>query len=164
MKRENRYENIGNIGGDYDHRPRWVTPWKLFESPNLVLKMYSMVIKGESSLSNPVSDAEEFLRKEIKEGKIDPLTGLGFAILSEDTLNVARWDTKQPIVKNQIYGYENGDMKTAEPLDISDVGSFCIWELGIVNHEREAWKRYLKYRRTEAAKIRYLDDMIEGKL
>ncbi len=57
-------------------------------------------------------------------------------------LNVARWDTEYPIVvKNQIYGFE-GSINSAGPLDINNVGSFCVWELGIVGHEKKHGKDF----------------------
>ena len=80
-------------------------------------------------------------------------------------LNVARWDRDYPIVlKNKIYGFK-GSIYSAEPLDIREVGSFCIWELGIVAHEKEAWKRFLEHPNIgEAEKRQYLEDFVEGNL
>ena len=33
----------------------------------------------------------------------------------------------------------------------------CVWELGALVHEREAWTRYLRSARDRAAKIAYLE-------
>lgn len=41
-------------------------------------------------------------------------------------------------------------------------GTFCVWELGAVAHERLAWRRYLLSARDEAAKRAYLADAYEG--
>ncbi len=175
MKHVN-YKNIGNVREDYNHEPRTVSPVGLITSPNLVLKMYNMIKEAPFSWDTIV-DAKKFLTEEIKNEKIEPLTGLGFVILSENMLNVAKWDDMVPIVlKNQIYSYVNytdENMKIlgygnkfdgAELLDIKDVGAFCIWELGIVNHEKGAWKMFLKSERTEAYKKAYLGSVIEGRL
>jgi hypothetical protein len=129
--------------------------------------MYAMLKKSEEDykIIDNVGSAKKLLEQEIDKKRIEPLIGLGFAILSEDMLNVARWDTEYPIViKNQVYGYKKNDLRTAELLDIGNAGSFCIWELGIVDHEKNAWKRYLESERTERDKERYLDSMIEGDL
>ena len=40
--------------------------------------------------------------------------------------------------------------------------TFCVWELGAVAHEREAWTRYLQSERDEAARHAYLRDCYDG--
>ena len=154
------YKNIGNIPIEYKHKEREVEPIGLIKEPSLILKLYNMYImdKPISSRGQLLNESREFLIEEVRRGRIDPLIGLGFSILSEDMLNVARWDAECPIVlKNQIYGYKNGDLGTAELLDIRDVGSFCIWELGIVNHERSSWKKYLESERKDVDKRQYVN-------
>ncbi|MBI2546974.1 MAG: hypothetical protein HYW23_00830 [Candidatus Aenigmarchaeota archaeon] len=165
------YEILGNVPQGYVHKQRKVWSAGLVTAPSLVLKLYDMYVDGTPPHDIAfIRQSKEFLKKEIRQGKIEPYLGLGFVILSEDMLNVARWDTKYPVViKNQIYGYGQGllgapDLDTAKPLDIRSEGAFCIWELGIVNHEKNAWKRYLKSKRSEADKMQYLDSVIEGPL
>lgn len=41
-------------------------------------------------------------------------------------------------------------------------GTFCVWELGAVWHERNAWVRFLSSKRDEAAKLAYINDRFEG--
>src|SRR3989344_1199900 len=161
MNGEIDYSRIGNLT-QYQHEPRIVRNQSLVATPDLVLKLYLMA-RDEYSVPNFVHDAEKLLKKKIEEGEITPLTGLGFAILSDDMLNVTRWDTKYPIVvRNKIYGFEEGNVDSSQPLDINEVGSFCIWELGIVSHEKEAWKRFLTSQRKESDKRKYLQDIILG--
>jgi len=160
------YLRIGNIREDYEHEPRIAINAGLVISPNLVLKMYSMVNVGAKRDGDLVINAKKFLTREINNKRIEPLTGLGFAVLSNGYVNVARWDIVNPIVlKNQVYAYESCDSEfETELLDVSDAGSFCVWELGIVDHEKEAWKRYIQSERSNAEKRTYLDDMVEGEL
>jgi hypothetical protein len=40
--------------------------------------------------------------------------------------------------------------------------TFCVWELGAVCHEREAWTRYLLSARDKAAKNAYMHDCYSG--
>ena len=40
--------------------------------------------------------------------------------------------------------------------------TFCVWELGVVCHEREAWTRYLVSSQDEAARHAYLEDSVSG--
>jgi hypothetical protein len=37
-------------------------------------------------------------------------------------------------------------------------GTFCVWELGPVWHERHAWVRFLSSKRDEVAKLEYIND------
>ena len=43
-------------------------------------------------------------------------------------------------------------------------GTFCVWELGPIWHERHAWVRFLSSARDEAAKRAYVDDKFSGRL
>ena len=79
-------------------------------------------------------------------------------------INIAQWDKEEPIVlKNQIYTFEK-DLSTAKSEKIEDVGSFCMWELEIVNHEKEVWKKFLSSRRTGKDLDNYLFNKIKGDL
>lgn len=40
--------------------------------------------------------------------------------------------------------------------------TYCVWELGTVCHEREAWTRYLLSARDDPAKHAYLRDRFDG--
>lgn len=157
-------KNLGKIPEGYKHKQHEVYPVGLITSPELVLKFYELYVKGKPLRESLIKQGKDFLKFEIKDKKINPHSGLGFAILSEDALNVARWDNKTPILlKNQVYSYKR-NLNTAELLDISKDGPFCIWELGIVNHERKEWEKYLSSNYDESDKIKYLSSTIEGLL
>lgn len=150
-------KNIGNLE-DYKHEPRIVKP------EGLILKIYNMA-KKVGDKKNLVKESKIFLESEINEKRIKPLVGLGFAILSKDMLNVCRWDKKIPILlKNQLYYFEERDIYKSKILDIGKAGPFCIWELGIVAHEKEVWKKYLESMKSEEDKVKYLESIIEGDL
>jgi hypothetical protein len=171
-----QYDRIGNIP-TYEHAPRKVEPVGLITTPDLVLKMYDMLFVSDIGYIGKVADAEKFITSEIVRGRISPETGLGFAILSKNMLNVVRWGKEYPIVAIQsLYQFNpmaqeqprapgrKGVFDSAEALDLNKVGSFCIWELGIAAHEKEAWKRFLASQRTNDDKKIYLDDTIRGDL
>jgi hypothetical protein len=46
--------------------------------------------------------------------------------------------------------------------ETSHRGSFCVWELGPVWHERHAWVRFLSSKRDAEAKLAYLNDRFSG--
>ena len=41
-------------------------------------------------------------------------------------------------------------------------GTFCVWELAPVWHERHAWTRFLASHRNEEAKLAYINDRFSG--
>ncbi|MEM4230311.1 MAG: hypothetical protein QXF25_00310 [Candidatus Pacearchaeota archaeon] len=154
------YGNIGNVEMP-DIERRRATKVGLVTSQNIVLKMYSMLKKSPEDFSERIQEAKGFLEKEITEGKIEPLSGMGFAIFSENRLNVSRWDSKQPlVVVNQVYSYDGN----FTPINISEAGSFCIYELVIVASERAAWERFLRSHRDSEDKKRYLNSWFEGEI
>jgi len=162
-------ENIANVPEDYKSMPRTSVYTGLIISPELILKTYQMLKADEHFNPSLVANACRFLEREIERKKVDPMSGMGFAILSTDMLNVARWGAggNARVLFNQLYQF-SPNMK--DPLDWSDrlsiekSGSFCIWELGIVANEKEAWKRYLASKRTAEDKKAYLDSRMEGDL
>lgn len=50
------------------------------------------------------------------------------------------------------------------PLEGSHRPTFCVWELGVVAHERAAWIRFLRSRRDAEARLAYLRDTFEGEV
>jgi hypothetical protein len=48
------------------------------------------------------------------------------------------------------------------PLDGTHRPTFCVWELGAVAHEREAWVRFLRSPRDRDARLEYLRDVYAG--
>ena len=155
------YNNIGNVLKP-DLERRKVSKQELVISPDLVLKMYAMLKRSPDDFGVSIQEARRFLEAEITGGRIEPLSGLGFAIFSEDTLNVARWDKENPLVPpNRVYSY---DGKNFEQLDIRKVGSFCIYEMVILAHERSVWERFLKSRGETEDKKEYLNSWFEGEI
>jgi hypothetical protein len=48
------------------------------------------------------------------------------------------------------------------PLEGAHRPTFCVWELGAVCHERQAWSEYLRSPRDDAARNTYLRSSYEG--
>ncbi len=162
--------NLNNLGDfwNYKHKPRIVQHEDFIDigNPMLVLKLYNMVKSGQNFIDRKVLElVREFTRTEALGKRIDAFSGLGFAILSPEIFNVARWDQKIPyLLKNDVYEYEVQDGATikARKLDTNVEGAFCAFELGIVNHEREAWNTYLASKREFKDKARYVNNRFVG--
>jgi len=132
---------------------------------SLVLKLYSMVEeeKAKNGARLPLVQARKFLESEIKDSPENGHTsGLGFAILSKNRINVVRWGRKNPFVlKSDIYVF--GEMP-AEDIKKVGVMPFCLCELGIVDYERNAWIKYFKSARTADDKREYMNFFFKGRL
>ena len=154
-------KNLGNIPQNYDHRARLTECNRLIIEPKLILKLYSMMKSGVDEKLNKrmLNQAESFVVGELQIGELDPHLGLGFAILSEDMLSVARWSKHYPtVIQNDIYAFEGYNLDTAVQKSLAEVGSFCVWELDVVHFEQKAWKEYLISQHTEADKRKYLEE------
>ncbi|WP_106914958.1 PH domain-containing protein [Chryseobacterium aurantiacum] len=42
--------------------------------------------------------------------------------------------------------------------------TYCVWEMGIVYHESQAWKKHLGTARYESHKVEYLNNFLEGEV
>ncbi len=68
---------------------------------------------------------------------------------------------------NQIYRYrtsENSDFFPSGLIDLQKEGAFCMYELGIVNHEKYLWGQFLNSNKTDRDKRNYLESSFEGTL
>jgi len=148
---------------DYEHKPRIaIADDLLITRTDMALKLYRMVREG-GEVSESMSD---IVRRFLHRARIKPFSGLGFVILSDGMLNVARWDSSNPcVLKNDLWEYTPvGECFERRKLSVSKEGAFCAWELGIVAHEKDAWLRYLASKRCERDKIHYLSDRFSGSL
>ncbi len=158
------FENIGNIPEDFKHEQRLVRPRGLIKAPSLFLKFYEMYIEGQSFDEREIKATKEILLADIIRGEIKPYIGIGFAILSKGFLNIARWDSDCPtVLRNDLYTYQQTIIDCKHD-NIQDSGAFCAWELGVVDFEARAWKRYLKSEREEIDKKIYLNAIMEGRI
>ncbi len=150
--------DLGNVGGDLPQRQ--VIPCMCSEGLHgLVLKQYIMKEAGKISPSKAqLMDVTAFLKREVAEGNLKPLSGMGFSIMSNAILNVCRWDTEYiDVVVPQIYVLDKG---LWVPQEVEKVGAFCSGEKRVYDHENNAWLGYLYSRRTVQNKLDYLTDFL----
>ena len=112
--------------------------------------------------------ARRSLRDAWRTGMLGDLGELGFVILhrcGEDFyfLLVCTWRNENELW--ETVWAKNGDSDVLFrpwPTDGEHRPTFCVWELGAVCHEREAWTRYLLSARDKTAKEAYLHDSYSG--
>lgn len=162
MKKLN-LSQIGNL--EYQHEPRFAYPHRVIQpTSELALKLYRVGSEREPIFQLQEEQAIQFIEREATNKRISPEIGMGFSILTKDMLNVVRWGKEHPIVMmNQIYEFNPDKISaTAKRLDVNECGSFCIWEAGIIPHEREAWMKYLNSYKTDEDKENYLTNFCSG--
>ena len=165
-----KFLEVGNLkNGISGFEKRKVVPRGLITTPSLVLKYYEMYSNSEGPINQQIiKDGGKFIEHLVTSGQISPEIGMGFAILSEDMLNIVRWDSQYGyVLKNTLYSHTEGSIprfKENGRLNLAQMGSFCAFELAIVDHERKAWMAYLNSNRTEDRKEKYVQSVFHGEI
>jgi hypothetical protein len=151
------------VGPDYRHIAKRVTPGEIIEPPGIVLKWYGVHRDDQSVPAEITELARLYLMKNPLEAK-----GLGFVILHRCGtdfyfLIVCTWRGSNEVWETVFY--KDGDAMTdfaLFPRDKTHKPTFCVWELAPVWHEQQAWVRFLKSARDEAAAQLWLGDRYAG--
>jgi hypothetical protein len=158
---------LGNIPAEYQHHDKLITPSDGLALPDAYLKWYEVRWPGAEIPAELGTDAREFLRAEAAAGRLDISGELGFVIhhLCGESfyfLIVCTWRNQNEMWET-LYGQ---DLATGGGYRLIPQGShlevICVWELGAVLHEQQAWSRYLRSARDEQAKRAYLQDQFTG--
>lgn len=168
-----KLEDLAKLGnfdsGKFVPKPRKITPQGItFAKDIAAVKVYSMVTYDEY-LRN-YSDFIGTIRERLETGEIGPRSGLGYAVLSEDCLNVSMWDSgideNSPlyVIHPNIYTFEEGKFDISKLIrhNVDEVGPFCAWEADVFEHESLAWRRYFYSKRTDEDKLEYLQNFYQG--
>lgn len=157
---------FGNVEG-YTHYLKSVTPGLPATAGGGLLKWYDISEEATPVTPETSALAQRFLAAETATGRLNLKGELGFVILHRcggdfHFLLVSSW-------RNANEMWETVYAKTSEAPDFSlfalpgpHRATFCVWELAAVNHEREAFGRYLFSARDEVAKRVYLGDLYKG--
>lgn len=173
-------EAIGNIDPDYKPRIRFTTPLPpTYVRDTAAVKFYKMVPyrldPNEPDLvsKQDITEARKFLTERLRQREIDPKTGLGFAIVSEDVLSLTMWGGDFPSLANPTiftYGPRPLTRNSLKKAEIETAGAYCAWEAqDILAYEAKAWINYMNDSNStsdpeskEAHKQAYLDTRFSG--
>ena len=150
------------VAANYVHRDKFATPREGITVGDSRLK-WSNIAPSETSVP---AEIEALARNFLKDASISG--DLGFVILhrcgeSFYFLLVSTWRNE-----NELWETVYAKASAAETgfklftFDSSHRGTFCVWELGVVWHEQQAWKRFLLSKRGPDDVALYLDDRCEG--
>ena len=164
---ETRIAELDGVGSGYRHYQKRITPSLDFETPANRLKWYdigftSMPISPELS-----AEARDFLLAEVRSGRFAQESEIGFVLLHDcgDVifLIVSTWRNSNELWET-VYIKQRDNGGGFEPINITGLHRpcYCVWEMGAVAHESQAWTRYLLSARDAAARETYYFDMYSG--
>ena len=160
--------NGEGVGASYRHVSKTAQPGQSAALGNTLLKWYEIAPDGEP-VPPSVSDLARLgLADAARLGELRLGGELGFVILHRCGggfyfLLVSTWQNDNELW--ETVWAKDGDrdpLFRPWPLDGEHRPTYCVWELGAVAHERDAWTRYLVSARDDAARRAYLHDRLDG--
>jgi hypothetical protein len=157
---------FGNVVPEgYRYYQKLVTPSKDLSLANAYLKWYDIYPADAAITPEQRAECRAFVAAEVQ--RLQFAQELGFVLLHRAgaflLLMIMTWRNTNEIwesvyVKevNQNTGYR------LQEFEASHRGTFCVWELAPVWHERHAWVRFLASQRDEEAKLAYINDRFSG--
>ncbi len=133
------------------------------------LKWYD-IAPADEPVPGPIRAlARGSLRGAVDSGAIALDDDLGFVILhrcgaSFYFLLVSTWRNDNELWETVWAKSGDADGFHPWPLEGTHRPTFCVWELGAVWHEQQAWSRYLRSERGEDARNVYLRDSYDGEV
>jgi hypothetical protein len=161
-------DRIGQVRPEYRHISKLIQPAPSLALDGAVLKWYD-IAPAEAPVPLEIRElARGGLREASSSGTLALSGELGFVILhrcgqSFYFLLLGTWRNDNELW--ETVWAKDGDEDLAFrpwPIEGTHRPTFCVWELGAVWHEQQAWSRYLRSQRDEPAKQAYLRSSYEG--
>jgi hypothetical protein len=159
---------FGNVVPEgYQYYEKLITPGEDLSLPGAYLKWYNLYPVDVEITQKQLAETRAFLETEIARLKFEG--ELGFVILHRAgpflLLMVMTWRKTNEIWESVYWkdttkdgGYQLNTFETTHR------GTYCVWELGAVWHERHAWVRFLSSKRDDEAKLAYINDRFSGRV
>ena len=156
------------VQADYQHLTKVVASAPGIDLGGSALKWYD-IAPADEPVPGPIRAlARGSLRGAVDSGAIALDDDLGFVILhrcgqSFYFLLVSTWRNDNELW--ETVWAKDGDTDPEFhpwPLDGPHRPTFCVWELGVVAHERDTWARFLRSPRDRDARLDYLRDTYAG--
>jgi len=158
----------GDVDPAYRHTAKLIQPGPELAAGDSLLKWYD-IAPADAAISDEIRElARAGLRQ--RAGEIPLGRDLGFAILhrcgeSFYFLLVSTWRNENELWET-VWAKNGEDEPSFRPWPFPGThrGTFCVWELGAVWHEQQAWSQYLRSERDEAARLTYAQDSFTGEV
>ena len=157
-----------SVAADYRHDDKFARSEPSLALGETVLKWYDVAPDDAPVPLAIRALARRSLRDACRRDELGALGELGFVILhrcGDDFyfLLVCTWRNENELWETVwAKNGESDHLFRPWPLDGAHRPTFCVWELGVVWHEKQAWVRFLNSSRGEADLQCYLDDRYEG--
>ena len=151
------------IDAGYQHYPKQVSPLAPLVLPHAVLKWY-----GVHEEARPIPEEVTAMARQQLAAAPLAAQGMGFAVLhrcgeSFYFLLVSTWRNSNELWETVLYKDHDAATSFALfPREEPHKATFCVWELVPVLHEQQAWTRFLRSARDEAAAQVWLQDSCTG--
>ena len=162
--------SLGNIVPEgYKYHKKKFTPGELLNIKGASLKWYNLNPPETKITEQQVQEAKAFLKSDAESGRLKLEGELGFAILhlAGDylLLLVSTWRRTNEIWETSYWKKVGGkESYTPFKFPTDHKANYCVWELGAVWHERNAWVGFIQSNRDDKAKLEYLNNMFEGEV
>lgn len=159
-------DDFGNVVPEgYGYFKKLATPGEDLSLPNAYFKWYNIRPPEVEITPAQVAESRAFVSAEAPRLKF--AKELGFVLLHRAgnvlLLLVTTWRNTNEIWES-VYVKDltrNEGYRLVE-FEKSHRATFCVWELGPLWHERDAWVRFLSSKRDENAKRAYINDRFSG--
>ena len=154
------------VRGDYKHVRKEIVPGELLTLGTVPLKWYTIQFEGQPVPAGLSDVARSFVAIEFESGRLALENEFGFVVLHDCAsvvfLMVGTWRGNNELW-DTVYLHEPGDgIGFRLQVATDHKPCFCVWEMGAVWHETQAWTRYLRSDRTAENQTQYLGDQLSG--
>jgi len=161
---------VSGVQADYSHVSKLIRPARSIALGEAVLKWYD-IAPAEAPVPLELQVlARGSLHAATESRSLDLDGGLGFVILhrcgeSFYFLIVSTWRNDNELWETVWAKNGNGELAFRPwPREGTHIPAFCVWELGAVWHEQQAWSRFLRSTRDAGDRETYLRDTFEGEV
>ena len=168
MPNETVVAGSGSVPVDYAHYPKLATPQADLVLPGGHLKWYDLARESTPVPAELGAEARAFLQAEQAAGTLKLNDELGFVVHhrcgeSFFFLIVNTWRNANELWETVYYkdGLDFPGLRLVAREE-NHKPTYCVWELGPVQHEQGAWQRYLRSACDDKAREEYLGDRFEG--
>jgi hypothetical protein len=154
------------VAPSYQHRQKFVRPGEALVAADVYLKWYDIYREDMPIADHLIDDARSFLLTELHEGRLPLKNEVGFAIHHQCAtlyiLYICTWRNENEVWETLYHKDLAGDGRFRRLEREATTPTFCVWVLGPVWYEQQAWVRYLGSPRDDAARRAYLHDQMVG--
>ena len=161
-------ERLGNVIPEgYEYYEKLIRPADGLSLPTAYLKWYNLYPPDAPITDEQLAECRTYVAKAVEELKLKD--ELGFVILHRAghylLLMIQTWRNTNEIWEAVYFkDLDQSSGYVPNVFENNHRGTFCVWELGAVWHERHAWVRFIQSKRDEAAKLAYINDLFSGQL